>query len=167
MPDRMLGCIDDVSPLYLRKHGIDTLILDIDNTLVTYGEAEPTAHVIRWVERMKNEGFSLAVASNNKPERVARFCKPLGIFFVAKSRKPFRRCVTVCCRHFSTVPARCAVIGDQIFTDVLCANSAGALAVLVTPLPYPENAFFKIKRFFEKPIIRRYQRKQSSRRKDT
>ena len=167
MPDRLFENIGTISPSYLRENGIKVLILDIDNTLVTYGEAEPTARVIEWTERMKNEGFSLAVASNNKPERVARFCEPLGLFFVAKSRKPSRRCVTVCCRHFAVTPDKCAVIGDQIFTDVLCARRAGAHAILVTPLPYHENLFFKCKRLLEKPIIRRYKKKQSSCGKDT
>lgn len=166
MPDLILPDIEAISPSYLRENGIEVLILDIDNTLVTYGEAEPTERVIKWVDCMKREGFSLAVASNNEEERVARFCKPLGIFFVAKSRKPSRRGVAVCSEHFSTVPARCAVVGDQIFTDVLCAKRAGAHAILVTPLPYPENLFFKIKRFLEKPIIRRYHRKHSFRRKE-
>lgn len=165
MPDRMFPTVGDLSPSYLRENGIDVLILDIDNTLVTYGESEPTAHVAQWVERMKSEGFSLAVASNNKPERVARFCEPLGLFFVAKSRKPSRRCVTVCCAHFATVPSRCAVVGDQIFTDVLCARRSGAHAILVTPLPYPESLFFKFKRLLEKPIIRRYRKLQSRDRK--
>ena len=50
----------------------------------------------------------------------------------------------------------------KIFTDVFWARRAGAFAVLVTPLPYKENLFFKFKRLMEKPFIRAYRKKDHS-----
>ena len=142
LPDIMFRSIFDIDADFFLSKGIDTVILDIDNTLVTYGDAEPTDEVCFWVDRLRAAGLNVAVASNNKKERVEAFCK-----------------------HFGTVPEKCAVVGDQIFTDVLCATRAGAYAVLVTPLKYKENLFFKFKRALEKSFIRMYKNKEK-RRKD-
>ena len=164
LPDVMFSGIFDISADFLLEKGIDTVILDIDNTLVTYGDPEPTEEVCRWIDALRSAGLNIAVASNNKKERVELFCRRIGTFFTYDSGKPSRKCVRLCCEKFATVPEHCAVIGDQIFTDVLCANCSGAYAILVTPLKYKENLFFKFKRTLEKPFIRMYKRKEKRRR---
>ena len=63
---------------------------------------------------------------------------------------------------FGVKAEEAVVIGDQIFTDVWCARNAGALAILVKPIPYPENLFFKCKRILEKPFIRTYRRRHQN-----
>lgn len=168
LPDIMFSGIYDIDADFLKSRGIDTVILDIDNTLVTYGDPEPTEPVCRWIEGLRSAGLNIAVASNNKKERVELFCRKIDTFFTYDSGKPSGKCVRLCCEKFGTVPERCAVIGDQIFTDVLCARRAGAYAVLVTPLKYKENLFFKFKRLMEKPFIQAYKRKEkrAKRRKD-
>ncbi len=160
IPDIMFDSIHDITPDYLLSKGIRAVVLDIDNTLVTYGMPEPTAEVTNWIEALQAKGISVALASNNGRERVERFNKKLGVFTTYKSGKPSPRAVVASCGHFGVRPEETAVIGDQIFTDVCCAKRAGALAILVTPLPYDENLFFKFKRLMEKPFIRAYRRKQ-------
>ena len=160
IPDIMFDSIHDITPDYLLSKGIRAVVLDIDNTLVTYGMPEPTAEVTNWIEALQAKGISVALASNNGRERVERFNKKLGVFTTYKSGKPSPRAVFASCGHFGVRPEETAVIGDQIFTDVCCAKRAGALAILVTPLPYDENLFFKFKRLMEKPFIHAYRRKQ-------
>ena len=63
----------------------------------------------------------------------------------------------------NATPDKTMMIGDQIFTDIWCARNAGSLGILVTPIPYPENLFFKCKRVLEKPFIRAYRKKHSAR----
>lgn len=162
IPDIMFDSVHDISPAYLTDRGIRVAVLDIDNTLVTYGMPEPTKEILTWIETLRDGGISIAIASNNNKERVERFNRTLSAFVTYRSRKPSPRAVHAACRHFGVTPAQVAVIGDQIFTDVLCARRAGAYAILVTPLPYKENFFFKCKRLMEKPFIRAYQRKSNS-----
>ena len=135
--------------------------LDIDNTLVTYGVAEPTEEVIAWIDTLKNAGLFVAIASNNHEPRVALFNRTLGVFTTWESKKPFARAVKAACAHFNVKENEAAVIGDQIFTDVWCARNAGSLAILVKPIPYPENLFFKCKRVLEKPFIRAYRKRHN------
>lgn len=158
-PDYFFENIYLVTPEFLLSRGISVLVLDIDNTLVTYDDPAPTEDVIRWVERMKSAGIKTAIASNNHGERVDRFNSELGTFAVCDSKKPSRRAIRTVCAHFEEKPSGVALIGDQIFTDVLCAKRSGATALLVRPLPYDENLFFRFKRFLERPIIKKFKKK--------
>ncbi|MBQ9747412.1 MAG: YqeG family HAD IIIA-type phosphatase [Clostridia bacterium] len=161
VPDVMYDSVFEITPEALLSRGIRAVVLDIDNTLVTYGVAEPTDEVIAWIDTLKQAGLSVAIASNNHEPRVALFNKKLGVFTTWESKKPFARAVRAACAHFGVTERETAVIGDQIFTDVWCARNAGALAILVKPIPYPENLFFKCKRVLEKPFIRAYRRRHN------
>ncbi len=162
-PDYYFGSAFDITPEFLLSAGIKAVVLDIDNTLVTYGEAEPSKKVTFWVASLAQAGIKAAIASNNNEERVRLFNRNLGIFCVSKSGKPSAKAVKAVCKEFSVSPRDTAVIGDQIFTDVLCANRAGAVAILTKPIPYKENLFFRFKRALEKPIIKSFEKKHSDR----
>lgn len=158
-PDWYFASAFDITPDFLLSHGIKAVVLDIDNTLVTYGDAEPTEKVIGWISALHSAGIKAAIASNNKEKRVNLFNKKLGIFCISKSGKPSTKAVRAACAEFSVSPHNTAVIGDQIFTDVLCANRSGAVAILTVPIPYNENLFFRFKRSLEKPIINKFRKK--------
>ena len=160
VPDIMFENALDIAPEFLIERGIRAVVLDIDNTLVTYGVAEPTEEVIAWIDSLKAAGLGVAIASNNHAPRVELFNQKIGVFATCESKKPSAKAVKAACEHFGLKPEETAVIGDQIFTDVWCARNAGALAILVKPIPYPENLFFKCKRILEKPFIRAYRKKQ-------
>lgn len=161
VPDFMFDDIYCITPEFIKSLGVRALVLDIDNTLVTYAVEEPTPEVIAWIDGMRQSGLSLSIASNNHEERVAKFNEKLGLFIMCESRKPSRKAVKRACAHFGVKPNECAVIGDQIFTDVLCASRSGAVAILVKPIPYNENLFFRFKRVCEKPFIRAYKRREA------
>jgi HAD superfamily phosphatase (TIGR01668 family) len=152
------------------------ILIDLDQTIFDFRKAEemalgktirafglePTEEVIAWIETLKSAGLHVAIASNNHEPRVALFNKKLGVFTTWESKKPSARSVKVACEHFGVKAEEAVVIGDQIFTDVWCARNAGALAILVKPIPYPENLFFKCKRILEKPFIRTYRRRHKN-----
>jgi predicted HAD superfamily phosphohydrolase YqeG len=48
-----------------------------------------------------------------------------------------------------------AVIGDQLFTDILCGRLAGLVPILVEPMEPEPFLFFKMKRFLEKRLLYR------------
>jgi HAD superfamily phosphatase (TIGR01668 family) len=162
VPDIMFDSVFEIKPEMLIERNIRAVVLDIDNTLVAYGVAEPTEEVIAWIETLKGAGLHVAIASNNHEPRVALFNKKLGVFTTWESKKPSARSVKAACEHFGVKTEEAVVIGDQIFTDVWCARNAGALAILVKPIPYPENLFFKCKRILEKPFIRTYRRRHKN-----
>jgi len=52
-----------------------------------------------------------------------------------------------------------AVVGDQIFTDVLGGNKSKMFTILVKPLDERDILITRVKRPFEKAVINRYLRK--------
>jgi ribonucleotide monophosphatase NagD (HAD superfamily) len=49
-----------------------------------------------------------------------------------------------------------AIMGDQVFTDVLFARMMGIRAILVPPIKDKTNRITRLKRHFEKGVLRRY-----------
>ena len=88
MPDRCFDDIYMITPEFLLAEGIRAVLLDIDNTLVTYDDPEPTEPVIKWLNSLAENGISAAFISNNHRERVERFNSSLGYFASWDSKKP-------------------------------------------------------------------------------
>lgn len=157
-PTRHFESVFDITYEFLAQNKIKALVLDIDNTLVTYGTPEPTEEVKQWINTLMSNGIGISIASNNNKERVERFCRGLDVFYTYKSAKPLGKCIRLAKKRFSLDSKSIALVGDQIFTDVLCARASGANAYLVTPLNSPESAFIRFKRMLEKPILSHYRK---------
>lgn len=149
----------NISTEFLVDKKVKLVIMDIDNTLVTYGQSEPTIDVINWVESLIQKGINVILASNNHKNRVEHFNQSLQLPFIYHSMKPSRKCVTKAKEMFGFQNEEIMIIGDQIFTDIWCAHNSKVRSILVKPLPYKENLFFKIKRFLEKPFIDNFVKK--------
>ncbi len=165
IPTKIYDDIYKITPEALNEAGIRALILDIDNTLVTYDDPKPTESVAAWLDAMHGAGIKTAFVSNNHEERVAGFCEGLGCYFHADSGKPSRKYLRAAMAHMGTTPDDTAAVGDQIFTDVYAAKRAGMRAFLVPPIKDKLTLFFRTKRILEKPFLRAY-RKRAEREKN-
>ncbi len=159
IPTKIYENIYEITPEALSAGGIRGLILDIDNTLVTYDDPKPTERVSAWLDGMHDAGIQTAFVSNNHKERVDGFCDGMNCYFHADSGKPSRKYLREAMAHMGTTPMNTAAIGDQIFTDVYAAKRAGVKAFLVPPIKDKLTPFFRLKRLLEKPFIRAYKRK--------
>lgn len=152
-PDSYYTSVDAVDLADLCARGIDTLLLDLDNTLMARFTGEIRDGVRAWVARARAEGFALCLVSNNWHDRVHVAANELGIPLVARAVKPlpfaFRRAM----RLLGADAARTAVVGDQIFTDVLGGNLAGATTVLVEPLSRKDLPHTLLLRLIEARIM--------------
>ena len=88
IPDMMPEHFYDVTPEMVKNYGGKALICDIDNTLVTYDDPEPTEKVLEWIKNMSENGIAVSFVSNNDWDRVKLFNKDLGFVAYAKSGKP-------------------------------------------------------------------------------
>lgn len=134
MPDLYLATVHALDLAALRESGIRAILLDVDNTIMPQGSSECPMLTCEWVERLAEAGFGVAFVSNNWHgtihERVARF----GYAVIPKAMKPLGRGFRAAARALGVQPQECAVVGDQIFTDILGGNLFGATTVLVQPL---------------------------------
>ena len=143
----------EITGCQLKQMGVAGLILDIDNTLTTHDNPEPRKEILCWLDRMKQEGIGLILLSNNHPPRVQPFADGLGLAFEADGKKPLPAGYHRAAAAMGLSADKCAVVGDQIFTDVLGANLAGMQSILVTPMDYDEPVQIRFKRLLERPIL--------------
>ena len=138
-------CIDRE---FLAEHGIDALILDLDNTLSLHGAPAAEQGIPEWLDKMRELGVPMMVVSNNTAKRVAPLAAKLGLDYTANGAL----------KKLGTDRKRTAVVGDQIFTDVLGGNLAGMPTILVEPFMLEKNVFFRMKRKAENLVFRRENR---------
>lgn len=160
VPDHYFDTVYEVSPELLKESGIKGLLLDIDNTLVPYEIPTPTEENVAWLRSMWNAGIKTAFVSNNHQDRVELYNKELGCPAFWDSGKPLKKACRRALEALDVKPCEAAIIGDQVFTDVVAGRNAGLkLAILVKPIKDKTNLFFKSKRFLEKPVIATYKRR--------
>jgi HAD superfamily phosphatase (TIGR01668 family) len=133
-PDLYYRSVTDIDLDELELRGVSVLMVDLDNTLVLRNTVTPSDAVLGWIDEVRARGFRVCIVSNNWHERVSDTAASLGLPIVGKSLKPlpggFRRALAL----LSARASQAAVIGDQVFTDVLGGGIIGATTVLVQPL---------------------------------
>ncbi|HHY45975.1 MAG TPA: YqeG family HAD IIIA-type phosphatase [Firmicutes bacterium] len=153
-PDLWQRGIQDIDLDKLKSRGIGALIFDIDNTLAKWGESEISRDIIGWIERAKLKGFRMCILSNNLSSRVEAISKRLGIPAVRKGIKPFRYAFNRAIAVMASDPKHTAVVGDQVFTDILGGNLCGMYTILVAPISRHEFITTRLVRVLEKLTLR-------------
>ncbi len=144
--------LTDLSPTLLQKRGIQLLMLDFDNTIVPYTTNEPTKEMAAWLQEMSRSSIQLCVVSNSKRDRVKVFCKTYGLDCITHAKKPFSKGIKGCLARYGYPANACALVGDQIYTDVLGANCAGVHSVLIKAIDN-HNFWLKARHVLELPWI--------------
>ena len=152
LPRFRCEALTDLSPEFLKAQGIALLMLDFDNTIVPYTTNEPTAAMKAWLKAMQGSDIRLCVVSNSKKDRVRIFCNANGLDCITHSKKPFPKGISQCLKRYGLPPEKCALAGDQIYTDTLGANCAGLTSVLVRPI-HNHTFWLKARHVLEKPFI--------------
>lgn len=155
-PACVFSHITKITPEYLRARGITALVLDIDNTLTAHGSQQLSPEIESWLAEMKAQGFAMTVSSNNMPKRVEPFAQKIGLECVAFSCKPLPFGLARARRRLGASKKQTALIGDQIFTDVMGARFYGITPLLVEPMYADIKPTIRLKRALEKPILKRY-----------
>ena len=155
-PDYYLNDIYEITPQLLREHKINGLICDIDNTLEPYENPLPSPRLMEWITEMTDNGITISFVSNNNHERVALFNRDLGFYAVGKSGKPFGKYLIKAMKHMRTDIKSTAMIGDQVFTDIFAGKRLKLFSILVKPINDKRTLFFRIKRYFERIILKGY-----------
>jgi len=126
--------ITDVSFDFLEQLGAKLIMLDLDNTLAEYKEPGPPECVVKWVEDLKKQGMEMYIVSNSKrKERVETFGITLGVDVIIKARKPSPKSIFQAINATGATVKESALIGDQVFTDMIAANRAGVISIAVEP----------------------------------
>ncbi len=144
----------DIPRDLLRDRNINAFILDLDNTITEWNSNELRAEVEEWFGLIKSEGFKACILSNNGEQRIEKVAVKLGIPFIHRAGKPRRHSFFKAVNLLGVRAEEVAVVGDQIFTDVLGGNRAGLFTVLVKPLARREFFGTKFNRTLELFVLR-------------
>ena len=153
-PDRQVKTVYDLTPQWLVSHGVKALICDLDDTLAPYFDTTPTEKLAAWVQSVRDAGVRICILTNGKAHRVLPFCSALAIDCVPMAMKPLPFGYLRALRRLGVKRKEALAVGDQIFTDILGANSAGIQTVLVEPIAYKTTPMEKKKRRYEKRFRR-------------
>lgn len=134
IPDFMADCIYDLNPESLHGMGIRLLLLDLDNTLVPYGTDKAPIALRNWIDALKKAGIEPFILSNNRGHRPEHFARLLSIGFVGSAGKPSTAALRRVLAEKEVPREAAAIVGDQIYTDVLAGKSAGITTFAVRPL---------------------------------
>ncbi len=152
-PDYYYRSVPDIDLDRLTADGIDTLFVDLDNTLLPRNSGDIPASSRAWADEVRSRGFKVCLVSNNWHERVKGVAEQLGFELVAKAVKPlpfaFWRALSKCGSKRSSA----ATVGDQIFTDVLGGKLLGMRAILVVPLSQSDLPHTLLLRKAEKALL--------------
>lgn len=154
-PDAVCDSLFDIDLNGLAARGIRGLIVDLDNTLIAYGSGTPTEEARLWVQKALDQGFKVCLTSNARSGRVRFFAQTFNIPGIANAAKPMRRPFRRAMRIMGTKPSETAVIGDQVFTDVLGGNRMNAYTILVNPLSTRELGATRVMRRLEQKVLQR------------
>ena len=160
LPDYMFRAFDEITPEFLRELGVKAVLADIDNTLAPYEQPEPDERIKGWIASLAAAGIGIAFVSNNDWDRVNLFNRTLGVPAYAKSCKPFKKNLTRAMNDLGGTCETTVMLGDQLLTDALAGHNLGVKCLIVPPIRDKKNAFFRFKRWLEKPTVRRFKRKK-------
>ncbi|HET6453858.1 MAG TPA: YqeG family HAD IIIA-type phosphatase [Armatimonadota bacterium] len=143
----------------LKSRRIEALLLDLDNTLVPWRSYDISPQTAEWVGRAR-ECMKVCIVSNSRtPKRMQALAEQLGISYARRGAKPRRAGFREALYILGVESSRAAVIGDQIFTDILGGNRLGAYTILVRPIHRREFVGTKVSRLAERVILRMLERR--------
>ena len=151
----MVNAASDITPELLAHHGVSAVMVDLDDTLVASGSRELAEPLRAWLAALRRAGVGVLILSNGERVRVRLFAATLGVEGLALSGKPFFWAFRRGLRRLGTSAQATAMVGDQLFTDVLGANLAGLKSILVSPLTPGGLPHTRAARRLERLILRR------------
>ncbi len=133
-PDLYVRSVGAVDLGALRAEGVTALLVDLDNTLLPRDTSVFTREALDFAAGIREQGMRACLVSNNWHARVHSAAQELGFELVPRALKPLPFAFRKALRLLGATAGEAAVIGDQLFTDVLGGNLVGARTVLVCPL---------------------------------
>lgn len=162
-PDRYLTDVHAIDLDDLRARGVEALLLDLDNTILPRDTNVVPADLAAWAQQLSALGFKVCLVSNNWHERVRIVAAELDFALVAKAIKPLPFAFWRATRKIGVRARRCAVVGDQLFTDVLGGKLIGAMTIMVLPLSSTDLPHTLLLRRLEARIMKNAKAGSSSR----
>ena len=149
-----LKSITDITPKLLKKIGVDTLFLDVDNTMCIHKGEKTAEGLFEWIKSMQSADIKLIILSNAKPGRLKNFACKVDLPFVALGAKPLPFGFFAAAIKAKSKLKNSAIVGDQLFTDILGGHLALCKTILLSPIELETSRGFVFKRKLERKVLK-------------
>ncbi len=153
-PDLLLERVTDLTPQLAAELGVRGLLIDIDCTLMPHGQWEVPADVRAWLGRLADKGLALHLVTNARRRRSEHIARSLALPCIHRAAKPLPWKTRRALDALGLPPDQVAIVGDQIFADVLVGKLVGLKTVLVRPCPGRQALSTLVKRPAEWLLLR-------------
>ncbi|MBQ8219297.1 MAG: YqeG family HAD IIIA-type phosphatase [Bacilli bacterium] len=133
-PDMYQKSIYHIDYEKLLDSGIKCLLFDLDNTCVPYKDKVPNKKLIDLFENLKDMDFKIIIFSNATKNRLKPFKDILNVDCLARAKKPNKKNFLKVMKLFKYNLSDMAIIGDQLYKDILGGNKVGIKTILVNPM---------------------------------
>ncbi len=154
-PHLHVWSVRELTPARLHDLGLAGLLLDVDCTLKDYYAPVLPVESVAWIQDLLAAGVRLCILSNGRGGRIGPLAEGVGVPFVSRALKPLPFGCRRALRALGLPAEQAAIVGDQIFADVLAGRLAGLRTILVRPTTLEEPWFTRIKRPLERLVLRR------------
>ena len=145
----------DITPEILARYQIEGLVLDVDDTIVPIGSSKAQPELAQWIAETREIVPVWLVTNNPSEVRIGAIADSLSLPYFLRAGKPSRRKLRRAVGEMQLEPARVAMVGDRIFTDVLAGNRLGMFTILIDPIVSGDSTFsFHLLRRVEFAIAR-------------
>ena len=160
MPKYRFKSVLDITVEDLNKINAKAVALDIDNTICNDGRTNVIDGLTEWLETIQNAGIKAMIISNAIGKRPKKVAESLGLAHLSYAKKPKAHKLIKGAKLMGVKIEEMAMVGDQIFADVLAANTCGAISILVDSLEGKTRfpLFYANRRRKEKPVIAEFEK---------
>lgn len=161
LPTYLKWSVYDIDFNSLYEQGKKVILFDLDNTLASYQDVFPTQKQLELNEKLRKIGFKIYIVSNNHENRTKLYTSKFVVDdYLTLARKPFKYRVNKFLKKINTNCGEVVMIGDQLLTDIVCANKIGVDNILVHSISRKtEKWYTKINRKREKLVLNKIARK--------
>ncbi len=132
-PRYIFDCLTRITTDDLKKMNVKVIAVDLDNTSVYDCTMTPIKGVKKWIKMVKDAGYKIIFISNSFELRARLMGKIFGCHSYGPAEKPDTKMLLEAVNAEGVNIHETALIGDRLFTDVVCANQSGAVSVYVKP----------------------------------
>ena len=149
--DEYIDRIYNIDIRHLQEEGRDKYLVDLDNTLVSWGLADLSPRMIQWVKDVRSIGGDVCIVSNTaSKKRIASVAEKLGVIWIRRAHKPKPHGFLNAADSLNAEAFECVVVGDKLVTDILGGNMLGMYTVHVIPLSNRNYVLSKVSEWVER-----------------
>lgn len=155
-PDLYYPSIYNIDLEYLKSLKIRGLIIDLDNTILPHRIFIVSEELKSWFRNLKENRFKVCVISNNQAYKVKKISDKIEVPFIYNAIKPFTWSFRKATKILDLNKKQIAIIGDQMFTDILGGNLFGIFTILVKPMNPHEHWWTRKLRMLERRLLNKF-----------